>query len=220
MAVEQLRLNSTERKEVSGTRILGTIGMLASPALLIEMLLFAFDYQGNDRNGRIVGLLGIIYLAGWACSLIGMRRLKVLGGNLLGHILFFVQLAGVSLAATQSVMEIADPNPANPNLLFRISDAAWPLSHLFMIIVGIYVLASGRWRGWRRVTPLLCGLALLLLFTLFMFGAKETATLVFGMATAIAFMLLGNAVRTGEGNGHTATKAYARVPNRLPFMSY
>src|SRR3954465_15626526 len=134
MAVEQLKLGTIERNNLSSTRILGTIGMLASPALLIEMLLFIYVYHGESQNNRIVGLLGIIYTVGWACSLIGMRQLRVLGRNLPGHILFFIQLAGVSLAFLLSVLEIADPNPVEKSLLFGITDAAWPLSHLFMIV--------------------------------------------------------------------------------------
>jgi hypothetical protein len=204
MAVEQLKLTSIERHKVSSIRALGIIGMIGSPALLIEKLLSTYTYQGEIQNSRFVGLLGIIYIIGWACSLIGLRRLKVLGKNVTGRILFFMQFAGVSLAVTQSVMEIANPNPTDPNLLFQIADAAWPLSHLFMIVVGIYVLASGVWKGWRSVTPLLCGLALPTFFALAALGARNIGGYVFGLATTITFMLLGNAVRTSAPNGLNA----------------
>ncbi|HEX8888538.1 MAG TPA: hypothetical protein VF779_05145 [Pyrinomonadaceae bacterium] len=198
MAIEQINLSSIKQRDISSARILGTIGMLASPMLLIEWLLFTYIYRGENQNGRIVGLLGIIYTIGWACSLIGIRRLKALSRNLAGDILFVVQLAGVSLAFTQSVMELTQLNIASQNLLFQITDAAWPLSHLFMIIVGIYVLASRIWQGWRSVTPLLCGLALPLFFALAALGARGIGSFVFGAATTIAFMLLGNAVRTSD----------------------
>jgi len=172
--------------------------MLASPALLIEGLFITFVYQGESLNGRVVGLLGIIYTIGWACSLTGMRQLKVLGKNLLGEILFVVQMTGVTLAFTQSLMEITQLNIDDQNLLFQITDAAWPLSHLFMIVIGIYVLASKAWRGWRSVTPLLCGLALPVFFALAALGAKAIGIFIFGAATTIAFMLLGYAVRTSN----------------------
>jgi len=198
MAVEEIKLSSIEHREISSARILGTLGMLASPMLLIEWLLFTYVYHGENQNGRVVGLLGIIYTIGWLCSLSGMRRLKVLGRNLPGHILFAVQLAGVSLAFTQSVMEVTQLSIDSQNLLFQVTDAAWPLSHLFMIIVGIYVLASRAWQGWRSVTPLLCGLALPLFFALAALGARGIGSFVFGAATTTAFMLLGNAVRTSD----------------------
>ena len=42
------------------------------------------------------------------------------------------------------------------SLVFNITDAAWPLSMLWMIVLGVTVIVAKRLSGWRRFVPLLC----------------------------------------------------------------
>jgi hypothetical protein len=46
------------------TKLLGTLGMLGSPMLLIEGFYAGFQQHGTDQ---FIGALGAIYMGGWLC---------------------------------------------------------------------------------------------------------------------------------------------------------
>ncbi|HKR02724.1 MAG TPA: hypothetical protein VJT09_18745 [Pyrinomonadaceae bacterium] len=197
MAVEQISLHIGGRRAPASHLWLGTLGMIGAPMLFLTSLAVPFVLTGEVMNARVLSVLGIIYLAGWAASVIGMRRLRVTGDHLLARIIFPIQLAGLILALSLNVQEIINPELDTNTLLFRVTDAAWPLSHLFMLVVFVLVLTAKVWKGWRKLTPLFCGLALPLFFGLSAIVPRTVAGLCFGAATAVSFMLLGYAVRTG-----------------------
>lgn len=78
-------------------------------------------------------------------------------------------------------------------------DAAWPLSHLFMIVVGIAALRAKRLTSWRRIAPLLCGLALPLFMAATVATGEGGGRYLFPTFTLVAFALLGYAVRSAAG---------------------
>ena len=63
-------------------RLLGTIGMIAAPMLMMETLYRMAAHIPDEQNNRLVGVLGTIYITGWMASAIGMRRLRVTGKSL------------------------------------------------------------------------------------------------------------------------------------------
>ncbi len=193
MAVEQMNLPMNRQGAFLSARFLGTLGMITSPMLFVEGMLYTFGYGGSP-NARFIPLLGIIYLTGWACSLTGMRQLRATGHGTLPTAVFILQFLGLSLAFLFNVQEMTGANP--DSLFFRITDIAWPASHVFMLVVGVLVLKARVWRGWRSVTPLLCGLALPAFFAAGAVVGKGVAGFLFGSLTAAAFMLLGYTVRT------------------------
>jgi hypothetical protein len=195
MAVEQMNLSVSRQGAFQNTHLLGTLGMIASPMLFMEGMLYAFGY-GDSPNARFIPLLGIIYLAGWACSLAGMRQLRATGHGTLPRVIFILQLLGLFLAFLFNVQEMTGANP--DSAFFRITDLAWPASHVFMLVVGLLVLKAKVWRGWRSVVPFLCGLALPAFFAASAVVGRGVAGFLFGILTAAAFMLLGYAVRTSS----------------------
>jgi len=134
-------------------RILGTIAMICAPALLIEVLLMR-----GQENALISGIVGMVFMAGWICSNTGMRRMQAAGTSKWGRAVLLIQLAGLIMAFMSDFFE-ATGLLAN-SIIFNITDRAWPLSLLWMLVVGITVLVAKRLRGWQRFVPLLCGLAL------------------------------------------------------------
>jgi hypothetical protein len=197
MATDQMSLPVRRRETSVSHRLLGTIGMLVAPMLFLEGMLYSFGYADGTK-GRFVPVLGILYLVGWAASATAMRQVRVTGDNAFGKTIYLIQMAGLSLAMLFNVQEIIYSSSDENSLFFRVTDAAWPLSHLFMLVVGVAVLAAKVWRGWRTVTPFLCGLALPAFFAVGPVIGREPGGMIFGILTTCAFMLLGYAVRTSQ----------------------
>lgn len=149
---------------------------------------------GDGAGAYVASMLGMLYLIGWGASAVAMRRLRVTGAGAAGRAVFIVQLIGLSLALVFNALEIMRAN--QETLLFRVTDLAWPASHVFMLVVGALVLATRVWRGWRSWTPILCGLALPVFFAARPLLGGEVGGLTFGLLTAVSFTLLGYAVRT------------------------
>jgi hypothetical protein len=81
-------------------------------------------------------------------------------------------------------------------LSYQVVDAAWPASHLFMLVTGAAVILAGTLRGWRRFAPVLCGLSIVLCGLVIGFtGAELIGRALFAIATAGSFALLALAVR-------------------------
>jgi hypothetical protein len=79
---------------------------------------------------------------------------------------------------------------------FNIADSAWPASHIFMCVIGVATLLVRVWTGWRKFTPLLCGLVLPLAMAAGGLGGRVALEVTFGVLTAASFPVLGYAIRT------------------------
>jgi hypothetical protein len=185
------------RKDVLVTnRLLGTLGMLASPMMLAEMLTFGFKQHGSNQ---VIGVLGVIYTGGWICSAVGMRRSRVTGDGALSKGVFVLQLFGLLLAFLWSLQEIISSGIDTSGVFYRVTDAAWPLSHLLMLVIGILNLRAGVWEGWRRFAPLLVGLALPAAIAAAVVGGEAGMGITFAAMTTAGFFALGYSVRTESG---------------------
>jgi hypothetical protein len=175
-------------------RLLGTIAIICAPALLIEELLLL---QGQE-NALITGIASMIFMAGWICSNIGMWRMRATGTGKWGRAVLLVQLVGLGLAFMFGFFE-ATGLLGRESLVFNITDAAWPLSMLWMIVVGVSVLVAKRLLGWQRLVPLLCPLWLPMAIILSIaFGDTVGGIVGFGYA-AVVWALLGYVVvRSGS----------------------
>ena len=131
MSINDLAVPAPREGVLVTNRLLGTLGMLASPMMLVEMLLFDFKQHGSNR---VIGVLGVMYIFGWACSAVGMRRSRVTGDDSLSKGVFVLQLFGLLLAFSWSVQEIIYSGIDQGGVLYRVTDAAWPLSHLLMLV--------------------------------------------------------------------------------------
>ena len=179
-------------------RRLGMLAMLGAPMLLVEVIAFI---AGNDpnRNSPFVGVTGLLYLAGWTCSLVALRRLGVLGRSMASTIVYWIQFTLVVMAGLFSLEELA--YGSLEQIPIQALDLAWPLSHTFMLVTGGLAIAAGVWRGWRRFAPFLPGLKIPMLFALMALGAgngRGTAGYVQALFASLAFLLLGYAVFTSS----------------------
>jgi hypothetical protein len=177
-------------------RILGMIAMICAPTLLIGTLWL----QGRE-NPLVIGIASSIFMAGWICSNIGMQRMQATGTGAGGRAVLIIQLIGLVLACAFGFIEATGLLDEN-NIVFIVTDAAWPLSMLFMLVVGIAVLLAKRLSGWQRFVPLLCGLAFpvsIILSLVTGLGLDGPMEFVFFGLTAILWMLLGYVVRGERG---------------------
>ncbi len=137
-------------------RTLGTIAMICAPALLVEGILV----QGRE-NAVITGIASMIFMLGWICANMGMRRMHAAGTDKWGWAVLLIQLVGLVLAFSFGFFE-ATGLLGWDSIIFNVTDAAWPLSMLWMLVVGVTVIVAKRLTGWRRFVPVLCPLWLLL----------------------------------------------------------
>ena len=172
-------------------RTLGTIAMICAPALLVEALL-----TGGEERPLVIGLASIVFMAGWICSNTVMRRTRAAGTGRWGRAVLLVQLFGLVLACLFGFFE-ATGLLGRDDLAFNVTDAAWPLSMAWMLVVGITVVVAKRMSGWRRFVPLLCGLWFPLGMVAMVALGDESGVFGFGLA-AVFWVLLGHVARTSD----------------------
>jgi hypothetical protein len=131
-------------------RVLGTFTMISASALLIEVLLLR-----GQENAPITGIASMVFMAGWICSNLGMWRLRATGTGNWGRAVLLIQLVGLVLAFMFGFFE-ATRLLGRESIVFNVTDAAWPLSMLWMLVVGVTVIVAKRLSGWQRFVPLLC----------------------------------------------------------------
>jgi hypothetical protein len=129
-------------------RVLGTIAMICAPAMLGFLL-------GGGENALITGIASMVFMAGWICSNIGMQRMRATGTGAWGRAVLVIQLVGLVLAFVFGFIEATALLDEN-NIVFVVTDLAWPLSMLWMLVVGITVIVAKRLSGWQRFVPVLC----------------------------------------------------------------
>ena len=184
-------------------RILGTIAMICAPAMLIGLLLEDLLLRGQE-NAVVTGITGSVFMGGWICANIGMQRMRAAGTGKWGQAVLLIQLAGLVLAFMFGLFE-ATGLLGRESIIFNIMDAAWPLSMLWMLVVGIAVIRAGRLSGWKRYVPVLCPFWLLIAIVgSIAFGDTAGGLLGFGYA-AVLWVLLGYIVYGSEGEQVAAT---------------
>jgi len=174
------------------------LAMLGAPMLLVEVITFVTSNDPN-RNSPFVGLTGLVYLGGWICSLVALRRLGVLGRSMASRIVYSIQVTLVVMAGLFSLEEMA--YGSFERMPIQVLDLAWPLSHTFMLVTGGLAIGTGVWRGWRRIAPFLPGLKIPMLFALMALGAgngRGMAGYIQAVFASLAFLLLGYAVFTSS----------------------
>jgi len=177
----------------SRNSLLGLLAVLAAPVFLVQWLAAA-PARELPSDG-LTATLGLCYLVGFACSVVALRRDRATGRGAGAAALFAVQLLGLALAAGQQLQDALQRRPLG-NTVYGVCDLAWPVSHLLMLVAGVAVLRARVWTGWRRWTPLACGIALPASFLAMAVGGPRAMVPAFAIFTAAAFCALGVAVVT------------------------
>jgi len=122
----------------------------------------AIDFYRNANAGQqwgapnLTSILDILYMAGWACTMLSFIRMQVNGTKRSARNLLYVQLTFLIIAASSDLVTLLKiPVPEN---VFFYWDLFWPLSNCLMLVTGITIAVAGRLHGWRRWVPLITGL--------------------------------------------------------------
>jgi hypothetical protein len=182
----------TEGRVAPAHRVLGLIGMIASPFLFLS---FAANGFSNGDSNKLGAVLGLVFAIGWFCNILGLQMLGAAGRRLPARILLGVALVGVSLAMAFQVFEFF--TPGSTSLLYTITDIAWPLSMLLLLITGIVMIFARVFEGWLRFTPLIAALWLPGATICFMLFNPMVGQVVPGLHTALGWFLIGYAVYRG-----------------------
>ena len=192
MAANETVLTAGEESLFLSNKILGIAAIIAAPMLLAETLIRVYAPATADASARFFGFLEFTYIVGWICGAVGMRRLRVTGDGRGARILFFVQIAGLVLASLLNVQEILDVRAEQTALFYHLTDAAYPFSHLLMIVVGVFTIKARVWRTLPQVvSPYLVGFALPVFFALSAAVGFEKALFVFPSLTMTGFLIIG-----------------------------
>ena len=192
MAVVSTTASRSNRVLARAGFIIPALALVGAPVMFLQAA--AYQFRPGDPN-QFWGAIELLYIFGWMSSIVALIRLNAAGQRIVGRLILDIQLVGLTLAAAESVMIAIVPSPNQSTLFYQITDIAWPLSHTFMLVVGIAVLLARVLPGWQRVTPLLCGLVLPLSFATAVVAGDFALRVVFAVSTAVAFALLGWAVR-------------------------
>lgn len=173
-------------------RRLGILAVAGAPMLLIFFMFGNPDgAAAKTLQDRIFAVTGVFYIGGWLCGAIGMRRRRATGNGFGAKAAFIIQLALLGCALLFSLLETAGFNYENGGWLFAVADAGYPLSHLFMIVVGVLVWRARVWSGLAQVAPLLVGFALPVFFALSGGAGTAAAGFGFGLLTAVGLGTIG-----------------------------
>ncbi len=203
MAVNQMQFTNYRRESVVNNRVLGMLAFIGAPMLLLQSAAMVFAQGQKLAADRFIAFLGVLYIGGWMAGVVGMRRLRVTGDRQGSKVLFIIQIFVLSLALLFSIQESIG---LTNSIFFRITDAAYPLSHLLMLVVGVSVWRAHVWRGLTRLAPLLVGLGLPSAFALAPLIGWNAAGITFAGLTALGFSLVARAVYKSEAAAEPLNK--------------
>jgi len=172
--------------------MLGWLGILGSPFLAIVLCINGIFE--NSRETVLGGVLSLLYMTGWMCSILGLYRLNAAGFSKAGKIILTTQVLLLSIGDIWNVYAII--RPGDPALLYSILDLSWPLSNIFMFVTGLAILLAKQLKGWKRIVPLIVGLwfPLTVVLAPVFFGKTNTTVLIIGIYSFISWSFLGMAV--------------------------
>ena len=167
-------------------KTLGIIAMIGAPFLFLEMSTGNFGLA----NTPAPGLCDLMYMIGWLCSIIGVRRQHAAGDNKHAKRLMNLNIIFLCFACVWNIWEAIDPT--NSTILYRILDAFWPASNMLLLITGIMIAIKGKLTGFSRYTPLIAGFWLVFACLFGMIAGRSPISFyVIGGYTIVAWFLLG-----------------------------
>jgi len=174
------------------------MALTGAPFLLIDLYVNGSGVGGAEyQHTSWSGFFGLIYMIGWSCSMLALIKRNANSTKRIIRTLGFVQLGLLTLANFWNIYEIISPG-AN-TLLFNVLDLFWPLSNLFMLVLGIAVWRTSALEGWNKFAPLTAGLWLPVSALLnLIIKDPELVIMISGMYSWLAFSWLAISTTLGK----------------------
>ncbi|MBA2577225.1 MAG: hypothetical protein H0V05_11400 [Euzebyaceae bacterium] len=158
-----------------------------------------YSYPLTPRGFTALQVFFAIHHVGLLAGLYGLWRSAALGTSRLGRWGAWGAIAGMALLTVTELVAIAGADSAYPSGRTDMLDSLYGVSSVLigvtLIVAGIAVIRVGRWRGWRRLVPLLLGVYVFVPMTPALFGPFVLARLVIG-GWMFGFAVLGWALVT------------------------
>ena len=171
--------------------LLRIIALIGAPFLLIDFYVNGSAVGGADyMHTSWSGVFGLIYMTGWSCSILALIKRNANTKKRIIRTLGVVQLTLLTFANFWNIYEIISPG-AN-TLLFNVLDLFWPLSNVFMLVLGIVVWRTSALEGWSKFAPFASGLWLPVSALLnLLVGDPELVMMIAGTYSWLAWSWLG-----------------------------
>lgn len=181
-------------------RTLSTIAVLTAPFLCIELV---YVDHSTSFTPVATGVLGLIYMIGWMSS---VYILKGLHEHIPGSQYFFgAQLVFLTLAQIWNLLVIIQYEPTAPP--YYITDVFWPISNVFMLVLGIAIIKWNVLQGFGKYATLIVGLWLPFSLITIMFAELEVSRWISGIYSLAAWSLLALALSSIETKRITVSHA-------------
>ena len=130
--------------------------LAAGSAAWAVCALIAGPIKDGD-NSRLELAGSFAFQLGLLCLIAALWQTNATGTSRWGRAVLSVQTVLVLLAVGWTVPHLFEPNMNDEGIIVAL-DAAWPLSMLWLIVVGATVARAQRWPGALRWAPLLASL--------------------------------------------------------------
>ena len=173
-------------------QLLGILALIGSPWLFIGTYLE--QKMPHLSDSWFTGVWGILFISGWICAAIALKRLKSTGSSSFGKVILLVLLLSLSVANVSNAIQIIVERDKPPYFIFF--DLFWPLSNVIMLIVGITIIAVKGLPGWKRYIPLVTGIWFPLAMLSTLIDNKFLSFFFGGIYSALAWALLALVILT------------------------
>jgi hypothetical protein len=171
--------------QVGKHRLWGGLAMVGALCYLIVGVMLAT--LGSEVDPRIE-LLSLLWALGCICGLLGIATLGVTGNHFLGRIAVGWTIVAYAVAAVDAFIISIGIYTTESSLLYSISRLGTLVG---MLLVGIAVLLTRRWTGWRKFSPFAIPLAIPLAI---LFGVITATTPTIEIFVALAWFIIGYAI--------------------------
>lgn len=212
MIVREASVASTRAVLLSGwvCLVTGVLG-LASAILLIGAQPSVgddyFRYPFTPGGFAVAQTWFFVQHLGLLAGLYALWRSGVVGRGPLGRLGSWGAMVGMGLLAVTELVAITGSDSIRPSARTDMIDSLYGIASVTigvaLIVVGIAVIRTRRWQGWRRAIPLILGIYVFVPLTPALLGSWVLARLAIG-GWMLGFALLGWAlVKTAQATAPT-----------------